>query len=225
MIEEVPEHPAAGLLPPKFPGHDMTRVWDGPDRDLASAALTRSRYGQQGYGDALTYVSDGTMPYPFLFDELSEYWSDWLGLKFDDAADEFVVPLDRFESEYAAGILQMRYEIVRPRYPDPHAILGMIPTLFGPNAESDETRELAAMLDDAAVETDRAARIAKYQAIERHILDRALVIPVFWDDGTIYELVKPYIRGYNRPAYYGSRYKDVTIDTTHPDYPTDRLSQ
>ena len=224
-MQGIPDQSASGLLPPKFPGHVATLAWDGPDRELASLAFERSRYGQEGYHESITFVSDASTPYPFWFDEVSQNWSEWLGLDSDAADPETILPLDRFESEYAAGILQMRYVHVKPRYPDPHAILGMIPTLFGPNAESDETRKLAAMLDDAAVETDRAARIAKYQAIERHILDRALVIPVFWDDGTIYELVKPYIRGYNRPAYYGSRYKDVTIDTTHPDYPTDRLSQ
>ena len=224
-MQGIPDQAASGLLPPKFPGHVATLAWDGPDREQASLALERSRYGREGYRETITFVSDASTPYPFWFDEISQYWSEWLGLDSDAADPETILPLDRFESEYASGILQMRYVHVRPRYPDPHAILGMIPTLFGPNAESDETRELAAMLAEAAVETDRVARIAKYQAIERHILDRALVIPVFWDDGTTYELVKPYIHGYNRPAYHGSRYKNVTIDTTHPDYPTDRLSQ
>ena len=224
FMAEVPEDSASGLLPPKFPGHAMMQEWEGPDRDLATSAMERSRYGEEGYRDALMWVSDGSMPYPFLFDDLSQYWSEWLGLEFEDAGTEYI-PLDRFESEYRRGVLQMRYVYVKPRYPDPHAILGMIPGLFGPNAESNETRELTAMLAEAEVESDRAARIEKYQAIERHILDRALVIPIFWDDGTVYELFKPYVHGYRRPAYHGSRYKDVTIDTTHRDYPADRLGE
>ena len=172
----------------------------------------------------LTFVRRGDDILREFFLDYTSNWVAQLGVTVEFVGLEDA-PLNTFDTRLEEGTLEMRYEIVRPRYPDPHAILGMIPTLFGPNAESDETRELAAMLAEAAVETDRVARIAKYQAIERHILDRALVIPVFWDDGTTYELVKPYIHGYNRPAYYGSRYKDVTIDTTHPDYPADRLSQ
>ena len=41
----------------------------------------------------------------------------------------------------------------------------------------------------------------------------------------MYELVKPYIRGYTRPAYHGSRYAKVTVDTTHHGYASDRLTR
>lgn len=224
MIEEVPDELAYGLLPPRFPGHVSDPRREFADLELAAELFQSSRYSASSLTARLIYVSDGNEPYPDLVADLSTEWVEQFGIEFEVAGGDYV-PLDRFESEYASGILQMRYVHVKPRYPDPHAILGMIPTLFGPNAGSEETRELAAMLEEAEGESDRVARVAKYQAIEQHILDRALVIPVFWDDGTIYELVKPYLHGYNRPAYHGSRYKDVTIDTTHPDYPADRLSQ
>ena len=224
MIDGVPDEVAYGLLPPQFPGHVSDSRGEFADLELAAELFQSSRYSASSQTDPLTFVSDGSEPYPDLVADLASEWVEQFGIGFEVAGGDYI-PLDRFESEYASGSLQMRYVHVKPSFPDPHAILGTIPTLFGPNAESDETRELAAMLEEAESESDRVARIAKYQAIERHVLDRALVIPVFWDDGTIYELVKPYVHGYTRPAYHGSRYKDVTIDTTHPDYPADRLSQ
>lgn len=224
LWQGAPSIPARGLLPPDFPGHGSDPWATAPNHEVALEHLWRSRYSDAEAAGMLTFVRRGDDILREFFLDYTSNWVAQLGVTVEFVGLEDA-PLNTFDTRLEEGTLEMRYEIVRPRYPDPHAILGMIPGLFGPNAESDETRELAAMLADAAVETDRVARIAKYQAIERHILDRALVIPVFWDDGTTYELVKPYIHGYKRPAYYGSRYKDVTIDTTHPDYPADRLSQ
>ncbi len=215
---EFPSEPAEGLLPPGFTGNggDVSSF-------LSDVESRSSRTGRDG-SEPLRFVSRGDDVLPEWFMEYTSGWMSELGVDVDflDIGD---VPFGTFDAKLLDGTLEMRFVTVNPRYPDPHAILGMIPGLFGANAESAETRELAAMLDDASMEQDRAARIGKYQEIERHVLDRALVIPVFWDDGTVYELVKPYIRGYKRPAYHGSRYADVTVDTTHPDYPQDRLTR
>ena len=213
-----PSEPGGGLLPPGFPGH-------GADLSgLMADGESRSGYMRQDASDTISFVSEGDYMQREWFMEYTSRWKSELGVdvEFLDVGD---VPFRTFDDQLRDGTLQMRYVSVNPRYPDPHAILGMIPGLFGPNAESEETRELAAMLDDAAMEQDRAVRIAKYQDIERHVLDRALVIPVFWDDGTVYELVKPYISGYTRPAYHGSRYAKVTVNTTYRAYESDRLTR
>ena len=213
-----PTDPAGGLLPPGFPGH-------GEDvSGFMADAESRSGYDRQETSETLSFLSQGDYMQREWFSEYTSAWKSDLGLdiEFLDVGD---VSFGTFDAHLRDGTLEMRYVTVNPRYPDPHAILGVIPGLFGPNAESAETRELAAMLDDAAMEQDRAVRIAKYQEIERHVLDRALVIPVFWDDGTVYELVKPYVHGYTRPAYHGSRYAKVTVDTTHRGYVSDRLTR
>ena len=213
-----PTEPAGGLLPPGFPGHgaDLSGFMDDTDG--------RSGYDRPDSSETLSFLSQGDYMQREWFTEYTSAWKSDLGvdIEFLDVGD---VSFGTFDAKLLDGTLEMRFVTVNPRYPDPHAVLGMIPALFGPNAGSDETRELAAMLDDAAMEQDRAVRIAKYQEIERHVLDRALVIPVFWDDGTVYELVKPYIRGYTRPAYHGSRYAKVTVDTTHRGYVSDRLTR
>ena len=213
-----PTEPAGGLLPPGFPGH-------GADvSGFMADAESRSGYDRPNSSETLSFLSQGDYMQREWFTEYTSGWKSELGVdvEFLDVGD---VSFGTFDAQLRDGTLEMRFVTVNPRYPDPHAVLGMIPGLFGPNAESDETLELAAMLDDAAMEQDRAVRIAKYQEIERHVLDRALVIPVFWDDGTVYELVKPYIQGYARPAYHGSRYAKVTVDTTHRGYVSDRLTR
>ena len=213
-----PTEPAGGLLPPGFPGHGADVSGFMADAD------GRSGYDRQDSSESLSFLSQGDYMQREWFTEYTSAWTSELGVdvEFLDVGD---VSFGTFDAQLRDGTLEMRFVTVNPRYPDPHAVLGMIPGLFGPNAESDETLELAAMLDDAAMEQDRAVRIAKYQEIERHVLDRALVIPVFWDDGTVYELVKPYIQGYARPAYHGSRYAKVTVDTTHRGYVSDRLTR
>ena len=213
-----PTEPAGGLLPPGFQGH-------GADvSDFMADGESRSGYDRPDPSETLSFLSQGDYMQREWFMEYTSAWMAELGvdIEFLDVGD---VSFGTFGAQLRDGTLEMRFVTVNPRYPDPHAVLGMIPGLFGPNAGSDETRGLAAMLDDAAMEQDRAVRIAKYQEIERHVLDRALVIPVFWDDGTVYELVKPYIRGYTRPAYHGSRYAKVTVDTTHRGYASDRLTR
>lgn len=214
-----PTEPAGGLLPPGFPAHgaELSALMDG------GVGLTGDDDSPNG-SEILTFINRGHDVQSEWFTEFTSRWKSNLGVdvEFMDVGD---VPFRTYDEQLRDGTLQLRYVSVNPRYPDPHAILGMIPGLFGPNAESEETRELAVMLDDAAMEQDRAVRIAKYQEIERHVLDRALVIPVFWDDGTVYELVKPYISGYTRPAYHGSRYAKVTVNTTYRAYESDRLTR
>ena len=221
MMEEVPDDPAMGLLPPGFPGHDQPTVGLGPDRANAETSFALSRHSSTESSRTLNFVPDASVPYLWLMSDVARNWSEWLGLE-TNIAGGTSIPLDAFEDLYRKGTLEMRYVYVKPRYPDPHAILGMIPRLFGPRAESDETRKLSAMLESAEALPDRAARLDEYKAIETYILEQALVIPLFWDSGNAYELVKQFIRGYQLPAYHGSRYKNVTIDTTHPGYPTDR---
>lgn len=213
-----PTEPGGGLLPPGFPGHGVDVS------DFIGDVESSSGYERQDASKTVSFLSQGDYMQREWFAEFTSRWQSELGVdvEFLDIGD---VSFGTYDEQLRDGTLQMRYVTVNPRYPDPHAILGMIPGLFGPNAESEETRELAAMLDDAAMEQDRAVRIAKYQEIERHVLDRALVIPVFWDDGTVYELVKPYISGYTRPAYHGSRYAKVTVNTTYRAYESDRLTR
>lgn len=83
-------------------------------------------------------------------------------------------------------------------------------------------RDLNALLDAAAAEADAVKRAQLYADIEQHILDRALAIPIAWGSSTKYELVREWISGYEPSRYPSSAFKNVTVDTSHPNYPSDR---
>jgi ABC-type oligopeptide transport system substrate-binding subunit len=53
---------------------------------------------------------------------------------------------------------------------------------------------LDALLDQAAIEQNGAARLAMYQQAEQMVVDDAPCLPLF--HGTNYILVKPYVKGY-----------------------------
>jgi oligopeptide transport system substrate-binding protein len=80
-------------------------------------------------------------------------------------------------------------------YPDPHNFLD---TLFYTGSENNifgySNPELDALLDQAAVEQDSVARLAKYQQAEQIVVDEAPCLPICF--GANYVLVKPYVKGY-----------------------------
>jgi oligopeptide transport system substrate-binding protein len=80
-------------------------------------------------------------------------------------------------------------------YPDPHNFLDV---LFYTGSENNafeySNPDLDALLDNAAVEQDNAARLAMYQQAEQIVLDDAPCIPLW--HGANYILVRPYVRNY-----------------------------
>ena len=221
-----PDEPAAGILPPMFPGHDASIVASVPDRSRAEDALAESQYDDSPESLSITFLTERIEIAEHDFASMTANWDEWLGLVprygTDNIHGNGQEMREAFNSALEEGTLQMRFVRITPRYPDPHAILGVIPDLFGENAESQETRQLKALLQAAATEPDAAARLERYQDIERHIIDRALVFPLFWDDGGSYHIVRDWLHGFQIPKYGGSVFKNVWIDVSHPSYPSDR---
>ena len=216
---EEPEHRASGLLPPEFPGHDESGQVAGQSRDLALSALADSAYADGTGSFNLHMMPELYWPIEEDFERITVNWRDWLGLDVTYTDLPFALREDEHALQLEQGTLQMRYMNLRPRYPSPHAILGAIPGLFGPNAQSPETIELQQMLDDAAAEQDSVRRLSMYQEIEQHILDRALVLPMFWDEGGRCNEVQEWIEEFRVPKWGGSLFSNVVIDTEQPAYP------
>ena len=104
----------------------------------------------------------------------------------------------------------------------PLAIFETLSRAFGPNSQSEEVADLRNRLDIAMAEQDSVKRSVLYTEIEQHILDRALAIPISWGRTTKVEYVREWIHGYEPSPYAPLSLEGVTVDTTHPDYPTDR---
>ncbi len=202
------------LLPPRISGHrdDVTPL----PHDIASAIkeLATSEPSASGERTKLRLVLEG-IGIGSWFTALTSQWEGVINVEF--GYDE--VGIDTFQNWLKSGKLQMMHKAVTPRYADPHAILGVFIDLFGENAMSSESDQLRRMLDDAAFESDEAARLEKYLDIERYILDNALAIPLLWSPDRRTVWMQPWVNGYNPPKYHGSRYKDVRIDTSHTEYP------
>ena len=215
----IPEAPASGLLPPGFPAHSGRSVTSANQREYAVMKLQSSAYFERPDQFQIRFIPDEYGLFSEDFDALSTNWRDWLGV--DVGPTE--LPTAKWQTEFHQmlrdGTLQMRYMNLRPRYPSPHAILGAIPGLFGPNAQSPETIVLQQMIDDAAAEQDSVRRLAMYQDIEQHILDRALVLPMFWDEGGRCNEVQDWVTEFRVPKWGGSLFSNVVIDTEHPAYP------
>jgi len=80
-------------------------------------------------------------------------------------------------------------------YPDPHNFLDI---LFYTGSENNifeySNPTLDALLDQAAIEQNRAVRLDMYQQAEQLVVDDAPCLPLF--HGTNYILVKPYVKNY-----------------------------
>lgn len=216
---DYPETPAAGLLPPGFPAHTERDVAAVGEREDAVRNLQKSSYSGSPNRLEIRFIPED---YELARDDLvnlSANWREWLGLDagFTELPDSR--QMTAFHHNLREGTLQMRYMKLRPRYPSPHAILGAIPNLFGPDAQSPETVELQQMLDDASAEQDSVRRLAMYKDIEQHILDRALVLPMFWDEGGRCNQIQEWIEEFRVPKWGGSLFNNVVIDTEHPAYP------
>ncbi len=221
-----PDTPASALLPPQFPGHETAVAAPLLDRNRAEDAFAASRYADSAETLTMTFLTERIELGEEDFARMTDNWGDWLRLNprygTETVHGNAQEMSDAFQSALADGTLEMRFVRIRPGYPDPHAILGIIPVLFGEKGESPETQELEAMLQAAAAEPDAATRLERYQDIERHILDRALVLPLFWDSGGAYHVVRDWVHGFKVPKYGGSMFKNVWIDVADPAYPSNR---
>lgn len=227
----VPRRRALGLLPAD--GRSTRRNEDtDADRELSVELMERSRYAHNLFNHRIEFHSLGALM-PFDFNAISSHWDDLFGVNV--SVDEgrrigqglllFSVGPDnvqRYNHELESGTLQLRFVEVQPTSNSPEEILGLFRNLFGPNADSPEVREVNALLDAAAAEADVVKRTQLYADIEAHILDRALVIPISWGSTTNVDYVREWISGYEPSRYPSSLFKNVTVDTSHPDYPSDR---
>lgn len=220
-----PHESASGLLPPSFPGHDESSSPVTTNREDAVAALAASGYSVDADDLLLTILPDPNGLARDEFEAVVANWRNWLDLNVEFADRPPTVWLPDFRDALREGSLQMRYVLTQPRYPSPHAVLGAIPNLFGKNAQSVETEQLQRMLDQAAAEQDSVRRSALYRDIEDHMLSRALVLPMFWDEGGSCHQVQDWVTAFEVPKWGGSLFRNVVIDTEHPAYPDRAVSK
>ncbi len=194
LIAEVSMHnsveAAHGILPPGIPGYNSAFAELPPpqdDLDRARELLEESSYGG-----------------PENLPPIVAYGGGWTGTLREIAESEFGIEIEirNFENfgTFLAEIDENRFPMFGlawiADYPDPENFLDV---LFrggsGENHMSYANSEVDALLDQAAVETDEAARWELYREAEQMILADVPIIPIYHD--VEHTLIKPYVRGLN----------------------------
>jgi oligopeptide transport system substrate-binding protein len=196
-IDVVMQHaalPAEGLYPPGLPGFtaDLRGLPYDPER--ARRLLGESRYGGPGGGlPPIVYTSSGNGgDVGSAVAAMAQMWQQTLGV---------TVTVENLEpNEYLDEITAGHHGQIFgggwcADYPDPE---NFADTLFHTGAQQNRgnysNRQLDGLLEQARIEQNTARRIQLYQQAEQLIVDDAPVL--FLSHGLIFELVKPYVQGY-----------------------------
>ncbi len=183
---------AEGILPPGMPGYNEHLQGLDYDVEKAKESIAASKYKDalnlppvtitvSGYGNSI----------PGYLGAIIQEWHQNLGVE---------VSVRQLEpKDFLYNLKQERDEMFVlgwvADYPDPHNFLD---TLFYTGNENNvfgySNPALDALLDQAAIEQDSGARLAKYQQAEQMVVDEAPCLPLCF--GANYILVKPYVKGY-----------------------------
>jgi oligopeptide transport system substrate-binding protein len=183
---------AEGILPPGMPGYNETL--EGLDYDVAKAKelIAASKYGNVSNLPPITITTEGYGNYiPSYLGAIIQEWQQNLGVQ---------VSVRQVEPEnFLYNLKQEKDEMFElgwiADYPDPDNFLDI---LFHTGSENNifeySNPDLDALLDQAAIEQNRAVRLAMYQQAEQLVVDDAPCLPLF--HGNNYILVKSYVKGY-----------------------------
>jgi oligopeptide transport system substrate-binding protein len=183
---------ADGILPPGMPGYN--EALEGLDYDVEKAKelIAASKYGDVSNLPPITLTVEGYgNSIPSYLGAILQEWQQNLGVEISVRQlepEDFLYNLKQEKDEmFSLGWVA--------DYPDPHNFLDILFHTGGENNIFEYSNpSLDALLDQAAIEQDKAVRLAMYQQAEQLIVDDAPCLPLF--HGTNYILVKPYVKGY-----------------------------
>jgi oligopeptide transport system substrate-binding protein len=183
---------AEGILPPGMPGYNETLKGLDYNVEKAKQLIAASKYGDVSNLPSITLTVEGYgNSIPSYLGAIIQEWQQNLGVE---------ISVRQLETEkFLYNLKQEKDEMFIlgwvADYPDPHNFLDI---LFHTGSENNifeySNSSLDALLDQAAIEQNRAARLAMYQQAEQMVVDDAPCLPLF--HGTNYILVKPYVKGY-----------------------------
>ena len=187
--------PAAGILPPGFPGYNPDLVGYNYDPDKARQLIQESKYGDTGELPRITLTVPGSFGAAISpsIEAMLAMWEGNLGVEISILQTEWAIFLqdlhqNRFQMFGGLGWIA--------DYPDPENFLDVLFHSESTNNQSEYTnRQLDRLLELARVEQDEAVRFALYHQSEEIIVDDAPWIPLWHSNGG-YLLVKPEVSDY-----------------------------
>jgi oligopeptide transport system substrate-binding protein len=183
---------ADGILPPGMPGYDEALEGLAYNVEQAKELIAASKYGNVSNLPPITLTVDGygNSITPYL-GAIIQQWQENLGVE---------VSVRQLETEnFLYDLKEEKDEMFMlgwvADYPDPHNFLDI---LFYTGSENNifeySNPTLDTLLDQAAIEQNRALRLVMYQQAEQIVVDDAPCLPLF--HGTNYVVVKSYVKGY-----------------------------
>jgi len=198
--------PARGILPPDMPGYnpDLEGVPYDPD---AAADLLEDAGGPELFEDVVLLTPGrGASPSDVL-EAVVALWEENLGITVTIEQEDF----GQFLRDIDGGNFQMFSLGWIADYPDPQNFLDIKLHSESSNNEAkyanDEVDDLP---ERARTEAEEAARIDLYQQAEEIIVQDSPWIPLY--HGRAAYLVKPYVQGYETPAFVIPNLRYVTIE-------------
>jgi oligopeptide transport system substrate-binding protein len=195
-------------LPPGMPGYNETLEGLDYDVEKAKELIAASKYGDVSNLPPITLTVEGYgNNIPSYLGAIIQEWQQNLGVE---------ISVRQLETEnFLYNLKQEKDEMFITGwvadYPDPHNFLDI---LFHTGSENNifeySNPSLDALLDQAAIEQNRTARLAMYQQAEQLVVDDAPCLPLF--HVTNYILVKPYVKDYELNSLGVSDLSKVYID-------------
>ena len=148
------------------------------------------------------------------FKIIASDWNKHLGI----TAEYETITTEKYNHLADAGRIQMIVLLVAASFPGPGAIMDDIDfTIGGASEISDDAVAAIRMLETASTTTDIVERNLLYAEVEQHVIDTALVLPLFWHRDELIHRLQPWVQDFRVPKYGGSRFIDVWFDETSPE--------
>lgn len=199
--------PAEGILPPGMPG--FSEDLRGLEFDVAAAleALRASRYGGASALPSITVTTSGWGgAIGGSLEAIIQEWRENLGV---EVTVRQLEP-ERFLYHLKDEKDEMFYLGWVADYPHPQNFLDV---LFRAGADHNygeySSPQVDALLDRAGTQPDNAASLELYRRAEELLVEDAACLPLWFD--TNYELVKPYVEGYQLNALGVASLNSVSV--------------
>jgi oligopeptide transport system substrate-binding protein len=199
--------PAVGLLPPGIPGYSGRHPGYAYDPEKARALLVEAGYRNPAEFPVLIYSSAGYGDVGSLVTAVITMWQQNLGVTIKPI---LVDPYIYYDELYTGNVGDLFSFGWCADYPDPENFLDVL-------LHSDSRQNLGgyhnpaidALLEQARVQPDVAARMALYAAIEEQVVDDAPL--VFLSHSLAAVLVKEYVHDYELLPISVPQWHQVTI--------------
>ena len=198
--------PAGGIVPPDMPGYDSTVDPIKYDPTAAKTLLDSTGKANDLNGVKILTAGQGAAPDDVL-EAVTAMWQQNLGVSIEVEQEDFGL----FLSDVDQGSFEMFSLGWVADYPDAQNFLDLnFHTGNSNNKTGYSNSEVDQLLDQARTDIPEAQRNDLYHQAEQTIVDDEPWIPLFFARSSY--LVKPYVTGYDVPAFVIPTLRYVTVN-------------